>query len=92
MGKKINRIISAIHKIPASIKIPDPEQQNFNPPHISNQINRYGSNITVKKVWDGGHEDAQINENKIESIKPLINDENILNDVSENDSEEVWGS
>ena len=92
MSKKINQIISEIIKIPGSTQIPKSEQQNFNPPHIASRHYGYGANITAKKIWDGGYEDDETNENKIDKIKPIINEDGLLDDVSENDSEELWGS
>ena len=91
MGKKINQLISAINNIAGATAIPNSEQQNCNPPHIINSPFR-DEDINIKKVWGGGGYDEEIRETVIDKIKPIINEKNILADVSVNDSEELWGS
>lgn len=91
MGKKINRIISAINNIPGATAIPNSEEQNCNPPHITFSP-FLGDEINIKKVWDGGGYDEDVRENVIDKIKPIISEPNILAEISINDSEELWGS
>lgn len=88
MTEKINRLIKNIRQIPNVTNIPINEIQNYNPPHIPTDSIK----VIGKKIWEGGREDREVNDKLTDSIKPIISEENILEDIRENDNEEVWGS
>jgi hypothetical protein len=89
--KQIPQIISEIGKIPLATNIPKNEIQNIHPPHISIQQAGNRRNITIRKIWDGKIEQANIEPNLADKIAPTINEENIFNKISEDYNEEIWG-
>lgn len=92
MTVNINSVISEIINILNATSIPNAEVQNFNPPQIP--INRAYSaeDFKVKKIWNGGDPETNNKINKIDKIKPIINEKNILSDVLADNDDGPWGS
>jgi hypothetical protein len=99
MSAKITNIISEILKINGATLIPKDEKKNFSPPRLSHLDEDYIGRISARKIWNGGSNERnideipeKINKNSVDKISPIANEINILADIKENDSEELWGS